>query len=176
MGQEYYAIVQIIVKADHGKAIAWCSVSCKLTCYYIETDKNCHEQSRTISHAFLDYDQITCIYFSTPTILEHNSSHGSFADDIKELASTFTSGSVSGMLSSIVGFRGHTSIRIQRNSGPFIHRSRSSSVSADSPLERSSPGLDSPLTYLHWVGSVPNDCDAVSYKCVKSLVFIVHIT
>ena len=35
MGQEYSKIVQIIVKADRGKAIAWRSVSCKMTCYYI---------------------------------------------------------------------------------------------------------------------------------------------
>ena len=35
MGQEYSTIVQIIVKADGGKAIAWRSVSCKMTCYYI---------------------------------------------------------------------------------------------------------------------------------------------
>ena len=34
MGQEYSTIVQIIVKADRGKAIAWRSVSCKTT-YYI---------------------------------------------------------------------------------------------------------------------------------------------
>ena len=139
--------------------------------------KNCQELSRTFtcifSHAFIvmfvqivfysKLLQITCIYFSTRTILEHNSSHGSFADDIKELASTFTSGSVSGMLSSIVGFRGYTSIRIQRNSGPFIHRSRSSSVSADSPLERSLPGLDSPLTYLHWIGSDPSRMIAMRF-------------
>ena len=30
MGQEYPTIVQIIVKADRGKAIAWRSVSCKV--------------------------------------------------------------------------------------------------------------------------------------------------
>ena len=35
MDQEYSTIVQIIVKADRGKAIAWRSVSCKMTCYYI---------------------------------------------------------------------------------------------------------------------------------------------
>ena len=35
MGQEFSTIVQIIVKADRGKAIAWRSVSCKMTCYYI---------------------------------------------------------------------------------------------------------------------------------------------
>ena len=34
-GEEYSTIVQIIMKADHGKAIAWCSVSCKVTCYHI---------------------------------------------------------------------------------------------------------------------------------------------
>jgi len=35
MGQEFSTIVQIIVKADRGKAIAWRSVSCKMTCYYL---------------------------------------------------------------------------------------------------------------------------------------------
>ena len=35
MGQEYSTIMQIIVKADRRKAIAWRSVSCKMTCYYI---------------------------------------------------------------------------------------------------------------------------------------------
>ena len=35
MGQEYSKIVQIIVKADRGKAIVWRSLSCKMTCYYI---------------------------------------------------------------------------------------------------------------------------------------------
>ena len=30
MGQEYSTIVQIIVKADRGKAIAWRSLSCKM--------------------------------------------------------------------------------------------------------------------------------------------------
>ena len=39
MGQEYSTIVQIIVKADRGKAIAWRSVSCKMTCYHIPDKK-----------------------------------------------------------------------------------------------------------------------------------------
>ena len=39
MGQEYSKIMQIIVKADRGKAIAWRSVSCKMT-YYHELDEN----------------------------------------------------------------------------------------------------------------------------------------
>ena len=39
MGQEYPTIVQIIVKADRGKAIAWRSVSCKMTCYHIPDEK-----------------------------------------------------------------------------------------------------------------------------------------
>ena len=39
MGQEYSTIVQIIVKADRGKAIAWRSVSCKMTCYHIPDEK-----------------------------------------------------------------------------------------------------------------------------------------
>ena len=40
MGQEYSTIVQIIVKADRGKAIAWRSVSCKMTCYHKPDEKN----------------------------------------------------------------------------------------------------------------------------------------
>ena len=40
MGQEYSKIVQIIVKADRGKAIAWRSVSWKMTCYHISNEKN----------------------------------------------------------------------------------------------------------------------------------------
>ena len=38
-GQEYSTIVQVIVKADRGKAIAWRSVSCKMTCYHIPDEK-----------------------------------------------------------------------------------------------------------------------------------------
>ena len=39
IGQEYSKIAQIIVKADRGKAIAWRSVSCKMTCYHIPDEK-----------------------------------------------------------------------------------------------------------------------------------------
>ena len=39
MGQEYSTIVQIIVKADRGKAIARRSVICKMTCYQIPDEK-----------------------------------------------------------------------------------------------------------------------------------------
>ena len=39
MGQDYSTIVQIIVKANRGKAIAWRSVSCKMTCYHIPDEK-----------------------------------------------------------------------------------------------------------------------------------------
>ena len=39
MGQEYSKIVQIIVKADRGKAIVWRSVSYKMTCYHIQDEK-----------------------------------------------------------------------------------------------------------------------------------------
>ena len=35
MGQEYSTIVQIIVKWDRRKTIAWRVVSCRMTCYYI---------------------------------------------------------------------------------------------------------------------------------------------
>ena len=38
-GQEYSTIVQVIVKADRGKAIAWRLVSCKMTCYHIPDEK-----------------------------------------------------------------------------------------------------------------------------------------
>ena len=39
MGQEYSTKVQIIMKADRGKAIAWRSVSCRMTCYHIPDEK-----------------------------------------------------------------------------------------------------------------------------------------
>ena len=39
MGQEYSKIVQIIEKADRGKAIVWRSVSYKMTCYHIQDEK-----------------------------------------------------------------------------------------------------------------------------------------
>ena len=39
MGQEYSTIVQIIVKADRRKAIAWRSVSCKMKRYHIPDEK-----------------------------------------------------------------------------------------------------------------------------------------
>ena len=39
MGQEYSTIVQIIVKADRGKAIAWRSVSYNMTCYHMPDGK-----------------------------------------------------------------------------------------------------------------------------------------
>ena len=39
MRKEYSKIVQVIVKADRGKAIAWRSVSWKMTCYHILDEK-----------------------------------------------------------------------------------------------------------------------------------------
>ena len=40
MGKEYFTIVQMIVKDDHGKAIdAWRSVSFKMTCYHVSDEK-----------------------------------------------------------------------------------------------------------------------------------------
>ena len=39
MGQEYSTVVQIIMKADRGKAISGRSVSCKMTCYHIPEEK-----------------------------------------------------------------------------------------------------------------------------------------
>ena len=38
-GREYSTIAQIIVKDDRGKALAWRSVSCKMTCYHISDEK-----------------------------------------------------------------------------------------------------------------------------------------
>ena len=38
-GEVYPTMVQIIVKDDRGKAIAWHSVSCKLTCYHVSDKK-----------------------------------------------------------------------------------------------------------------------------------------
>ena len=38
-GKEYSTILQIIVKDDRGKAIAWRLVSCKMTCYHVQTKK-----------------------------------------------------------------------------------------------------------------------------------------
>ena len=39
MGQEYSKIVQIIVKVDRGKAIAWRSVSCTISCYHLTDEE-----------------------------------------------------------------------------------------------------------------------------------------
>ena len=39
MRKEYSKIVQVIVKADRGKAIAWRSVSWKMTCYHMLDEK-----------------------------------------------------------------------------------------------------------------------------------------
>ena len=38
-GKEYSTTVQIIVKDDRGKALAWRSVSCKMTCYQVSDEK-----------------------------------------------------------------------------------------------------------------------------------------
>ena len=38
-GKEYSTTVQIIVKDDRGKAIEWCSVGCKMTCYHASDEK-----------------------------------------------------------------------------------------------------------------------------------------
>ena len=51
-GQEYSTIVQIIVKADRRKAIAWRLVSCKKTCYHIAYEKNTlNSQSAFCTHS-----------------------------------------------------------------------------------------------------------------------------
>ena len=39
MRKEYSKIVQVIVKADRGKAIAWRSVRWKMTCYHMLDEK-----------------------------------------------------------------------------------------------------------------------------------------
>ena len=46
---EYFTIVQIIVKDDRGKAIAWRSVSCKMWCYHV-SDKKQYKFSVRILH------------------------------------------------------------------------------------------------------------------------------
>ena len=52
MGQEYSTIVQIIVKADRGKAIAWRSVSWKMTCYHTSNEKkSLDSQSAFCTHS-----------------------------------------------------------------------------------------------------------------------------
>ena len=38
-GKEYFTIVQMIVKDDREKAIAWRSVSRKMTCYHVSDEK-----------------------------------------------------------------------------------------------------------------------------------------
>ena len=38
-GKEFSTIVQIIMKDNRGKAIAWRSVSCKMTCYHVSDEK-----------------------------------------------------------------------------------------------------------------------------------------
>ena len=39
-GKEYSTILQIIVKDDRWKALAWRSVSCNMTCYQVSDEKN----------------------------------------------------------------------------------------------------------------------------------------
>ena len=52
MGQEYSTIVHILVKADHGKVIAWRSVGCKMTCSHIPDEKKTfHSQSAFCTHS-----------------------------------------------------------------------------------------------------------------------------
>ena len=38
-GKEYSTIMQIIVKDDRGKALAWRSVSCEMSCYHVSDEK-----------------------------------------------------------------------------------------------------------------------------------------
>ena len=67
MGQEYSTIVQIIVKADRGKAIAWRSVSCKMTCYYIPDVKTLQILSLhfvpTLQSIFCIRSAVCCLHF-----------------------------------------------------------------------------------------------------------------
>ena len=60
MGQEFSTIVQIIVKAVRGKAIAWRSVSCKMTCYYIP-DVKLFRFSACIFYPLYSLQSIFCI-------------------------------------------------------------------------------------------------------------------
>ena len=61
MGQEYSKIVQIIVKADRGKAIAWRSVSCKMTCYHIPDEKN----TLSSQSAFCTHSAVSSLHFAS---------------------------------------------------------------------------------------------------------------
>ena len=67
MGQEFSTIVQIIVKADRGKAIAWRSVSCKMTCYYIPDVKTLQILSLhfvpTLQSIFCIRSAVCCLHF-----------------------------------------------------------------------------------------------------------------
>ena len=38
-GKENFPIVRMIIKDDRGKAIAWRSVSCEMTCYHVSDEK-----------------------------------------------------------------------------------------------------------------------------------------
>ena len=51
MGHEFSTIVQIIVKTDRGKAIAWRSVSCEMTCYYLPDVKTLQILSAFCTHS-----------------------------------------------------------------------------------------------------------------------------
>ena len=67
MGQEYSTIVQVIVKADRRKAIAWRSVSCKMTCYYIPDVKTLQILSLhflpTLQSIFCIRSAVCCLHF-----------------------------------------------------------------------------------------------------------------
>ena len=67
MGQEYSKIVQIIVKADRGKAIAWRSVSYKMTCYHIQDEKTLQILSLhfvpTLQSAVYILYPVCCLHF-----------------------------------------------------------------------------------------------------------------
>ena len=52
-GKEYSIIVQIIVKENRGKATAWRSVTCKMTCYLVPDEKKQHKFSFCSLHLYL---------------------------------------------------------------------------------------------------------------------------
>ena len=64
---EYSKIEQIIVKADRGKAIAWRSVSCKMTCYHITDEKTLQILSLhfvpTLQSAVYILYPVCCLHF-----------------------------------------------------------------------------------------------------------------
>ena len=59
--QQYFTIVQMIVKADRAKLIAWCSVTCKMTCYHVLDEKK-FKFSVCISFPLCSLHSTCCTY------------------------------------------------------------------------------------------------------------------